>query len=139
MRISRYNPEGYPDPTPHEALTRIIREKEKSAFGYRPIVYICSPYRGDTETNTRNAERYCRLAVEKGCIPFAPHLLYPHFLKEETERPLALFMGLMMLDKCKEVWVFGDVITDGMKSELERAQRRMKTIRYFDGKENKNE
>ena len=48
-------------------------------------------------------------------------------------------MGLVMLDKCAEVWVFGDTITEGMKGEIERAQMRKKTIRYFsaDGKEKK--
>ena len=136
MRVSRYNPEGYPDPTPHEALTNILRE-EKETYGYRRVVYICSPYSGDTVTNTRNAEKYCRLAVEKRVIPFAPHLLYPHFVDEGKDRDLALFMGMVMLDKCAEVWVFGDTISSGMKGELERAEKRHKTVRYFtaDGKE----
>ncbi len=143
MEFSKYNSEGYPDPTPHEALTNIIRsEKKKRSFGFRPVVYICSPYSGETETNARNAERYCRVAIEKNAIPFAPHLLYPRFMDEEKERDLALFMGIVMLDKCAEVWVFGDTITSGMKDELRRAEKRQKTIRYFDtdGKEkNKNE
>ena len=106
---------------------------------FRPVVYICSPYRGDTETNTENAKRYCRFALERNAIPFAPHLLYPQFMDEEKDRSLALFMGLVMLDKCAEVWVFGDTITEGMKGEIERAQMRRKAIRYFsaDGKEKK--
>ena len=28
-----------------------------------PLIFICSPYRGDVETNTRNARRYCRFAI----------------------------------------------------------------------------
>lgn len=113
----------------------------KSKLGFRPVVYICSPYRGDTEKNTENAEKYCRVAIKKKAIPFAPHLLYPHFMDEERDRDLALFMGMVMLDKCAEVWVFGDTITEGMRGELERAERRSKTIRYFtvDGKEKGNE
>lgn len=113
----------------------------KSKLGFRPVVYICSPYSGDTETNTENAEEYSRLALKKKTIPFAPHLLYPRFMDEERERELALFMGLVMLDKCAEVWVFGETITNGMKGEIERAERRHKTIRYFtvDGKEKDNE
>lgn len=35
-------------------------------------VYICSPYRGDTETNVENARKYCRAAVELSCLPIAP-------------------------------------------------------------------
>lgn len=114
-------------------------EEDKSKLGFRPVVYICSPYRGDTEKNTENAEMYCRVAIKKKAIPFAPHLLYPRFMDETRERELVLFMGLVMLDKCAEVWVFGDTITEGMRGELERAERRNKTIRYFtvDGKEKK--
>ena len=141
MTVSRYNPEGYPDPTPHEALTNILRE-ERETYGFRPVVYICSPYSGDEVANTKAAEKYCRMAVERKAIPFAPHLLYPRFMSEEEERDLALFMGKVMLDKCAEVWVFGDTVTNGMSGELERAEKRHKRVRYFttDGKEkNKNE
>lgn len=70
------NSEGYPDPTAGAALS----------FGYRPLVYICSKYRGDVETNIRNAQLYSRYAVEQGYIPIAPHLLLPQFVDEETER-----------------------------------------------------
>ena len=141
MTVSRYNPEGYSDPTPHEALTNILRE-ERETYGFRPVVYICSPYSGDEVANTKAAEKYCRMAVERKAIPFAPHLLYPRFMSEEEERDLALFMGKVMLDKCTEVWVFGDTVTNGMRGELERAEKRHKRVRYFttDGKEkNKNE
>lgn len=44
-----------------------------------PLVYICSPYRGDIETNSQNARAYCSLAASQGCIPFAPHLLFTQF------------------------------------------------------------
>ena len=59
-----------------------------------PIVYICSPYSGDVEKNTEAARRYCRYAADRGFIPLAPHLLFPQFLSEETERELAIRMDL---------------------------------------------
>ncbi len=115
-----------------------LKEK-KRAFGFRPAVYICSPYRGDEKKNTEMARRYSALAVERKAIPYAPHLLFPLFMSEKTDkdRALALFMGQVMLDKCAEVWVFGDNITEGMKGEIERARARKKVIRYFttEGKE----
>lgn len=135
MEISRRNPEGYPDPTPHEALTNILKEKK-----FMPLVYICSPYRGEREKNEEKARMYSRVALQKNCIPFAPHLLYPQFMDEDVERSKALYMGKVMLDKCAEVWVFGDNITAGMKGEIERARSKKKTLRYFtaDGEEKKN-
>ena len=65
----------------------------------RPLIFVCSPYRGDTETNVQNARRYCRLVVEQGGIPFAPHLLFTQFLDEDkvAERRRGLWMGMEML------------------------------------------
>ena len=85
MGVSRFNSEGYYDPTPHEAVSNIDKEAKK----WRPLVYVCSPYAGDVRNNTENARRYCRFAVDAGAIPLAPHLLLPQFLSEETERELA--------------------------------------------------
>ena len=65
-----------------------------------PIVYICSPYSGDVEKNTEAARRYCRYAADRGFIPLAPHLLFPQFLSEETERELAIRMDLKLLAVC---------------------------------------
>ena len=79
------NQEGYADPTAGQALANIRRE-EKARLGYMPLVYICSPYSGDTEENTEKARRYSRFAADAGTIPIAPHLLFPQFLSEETER-----------------------------------------------------
>ena len=56
MGVSKYNSEGYYDPTAYEALTKITQEEK--AARYRPLVYICSPYSGDTEGNTEKARRY---------------------------------------------------------------------------------
>lgn len=117
------NPEGYADPVPYYALA----DRGKR---YRPIVYICSPYSGDVEGNTEKARGYSRYAVDQGVIPIAPHLLFPQFMKEETERELAMFMDIAILSKCKELWVFGES-TAGMQKEIAYAERKQMTIKYF--------
>ena len=127
MGISKYNHEGYYDPVPHTAVSSIERERHAR----KPLVYICSPYAGDIETNTANARRYCRFAVDAGAIPFAPHLLLPQFMDEETERDKAMFFNKVFLIKCEELWVFGNKITKGMAKEISLAKRHMKRIRYF--------
>ena len=127
-------------------MTEKKRKKEgtspSSQQAFMPVVYISSPYRGDTEKNTENARRFSRLAVEMGYIPYAPHLLHPQYMNDadEKERNKGLYMGLVMLDKCAEVWVFGERITEGMRGEIERAEMRKKKVRYFtlDGKEKSN-
>ena len=90
--VSKFNSEGYYDPVVYEALTRVEAEERatRAAAAYRPLVYICSPYAGDTEKNTFRARVFSRFAVEKNCIPVAPHLLFPQFVDEATERWLGL-------------------------------------------------
>lgn len=131
MGVNMFNAECYYDPTAYEALTRIEQEAKKAAF--RPIVYICSPFSGDTETNTEKARKYCRHAVDKGCIPIAPHLFFPQFMSDENpqERNLAIFMDIVLLSKCAELWVFGETISKGMSVEIEKAKRKGQPIRYF--------
>lgn len=130
---SIYNSEGYKDPVVYEALARVEAEERaaRAAAAYRPLVYICSPYAGDIERNTCRARAFSRFAVEKKYIPIAPHLLCPQYLNEETERWLGLKMGIVFLGKCEEVWVFGDVISEGMAAEINKAKRMRKKIRYF--------
>ena len=111
--ISKKNAEGYLDPTAYEALTNIEREAQK-AFAFRPVVYICSPLSGDIDANQEAARRYCRYAVDSGYVPLAPHLLFPQFMDDNNkkERDLAMFMDIVLLTKCAELWVFGDNISN---------------------------
>ena len=125
--MSYKNQEGYADPTVFHALSKI--EKEQKI--YRPLVYICSPFSGDEEGNTAKAKKYSRFAVDAGVIPFAPHLLLPLYMKEETERELAMFMNMVFLGRCEELWVFGSSITEGMQVEIKKAQKKNMKIRYF--------
>lgn len=132
MNINKFNSEGYYDPTTYEALSSIENE-ERSLRTFRPIVYICSPYAGDVETNVQKARRYCRFAVDKGYIPIAPHLLFTQFLNDDSpkERQLGIFFGNAVMSKCSEVWVFGEHISNGMEAEIKRAKRKNYRLRYF--------
>ncbi|NLN59249.1 MAG: hypothetical protein GX147_00805 [Deltaproteobacteria bacterium] len=132
MSIDKYNAEGYYDPTAYEAMTTIEKE-ERALRAFRPIVYICSPYAGETESNIKAAQKYSRFAVNKGYIPIAPHLLFPQFMNDTdpTERKLGLFFGNALMSKCSEVWVFGERISAGMESEIKRARWKNYRLRYF--------
>ena len=131
MKYSRFNHEGYYDPTAYQAFTNIEEEKRKARF--RPIVYVCSPYAGDTVRNTENARRFCRYVVDNGGIPVAPHLLFPQFMddSDEQDHELAMFMNMALMSKCAEVWVFGEHISKGMAAELRKAEEKQRPVRYF--------
>ncbi len=51
--IETKNAEGYPDSTTFQALRRV----QRAEFGYRPLTYICSPYRGNTQAKTSPAAK----------------------------------------------------------------------------------
>lgn len=103
------------------------------------VVYICSPCRprfaGDMgreelQENLRNAEAYCLAAAHSHAIPIAPHLLFTRFLDEMTpsDRNLGREMGMELLKRCDEVWVFGERVTEGMWDEIAAAKRMGKPI-----------
>ena len=97
------------------------------------LVFICSPYRGEVETNTSRARRYCYFAHTQGAAPIAPHLHNPHFLDENLpyERQAGIEIGLEYLRRADELWCFGDRLTEGMEHELQAAQQMKLPIRYF--------
>lgn len=135
MGIDKKNHKGYLDRTAHDAITNIQREEkaaEKKAV-YLPLVYICSPFSGDVATNTENAKKYSRFAMDQGTIPVTPHLMYPQYMDDtnKSEREKAMYFNYILLGKCKEIWVFGGVITHGMAHEISVARKRRMVIRWF--------
>ena len=132
--MNNKNAEGYPDPTAATALENVARAED--ARVHRPLVYIASPYAGETEDNISRAKGYCRFAVSKGVIPLAPHLLYPQFMDDDDEdqRILGLRFAIALLCRCDELWVFGEKVSAGMAKEIEKAENRGMRIRRFNSK-----
>lgn len=101
----------------------------------KKLVYICAPYRGDIRGNFERARRYSKAAIDVGHLPIAPHLLldgmYDDNAPEEREKVLEL--GLELLNRCDEVWVFGKHISEGMKGEIEAAKNKRMPIRLMTG------
>ena len=129
--MNNKNAEGYPDPTATTALENVAREED--ARVYRCLVYIASPFAGETEANISRAKGYCRFAISKGVIPLAPHLHYPQFMDDddEAQRILGLRFAIALLYRCDELWVFGERISAGMAKEIEKAEKRGMRIRFF--------
>lgn len=105
------------------------------------VVYICSPCHplsageaGEAELgeNLLRAEAYSYAAVISHAVPIAPHLLFTRFLDEfnPSHRNNGLELAQEVLKRCDELWVFGDRISEGMKAEIEAAEKaRMPIIR----------
>lgn len=132
---NKYNGEGYYSPTEYEAFIRMEKEEKaaRKAADFRPVVYICSPCSGDMEKNIENAKKYSRFAVDCHYLPITPHIYFTQFMDDDIpeERDTAIFMNWVLMSKCVELWVFGDIISTGMKAEIDRAKRKHMRIRYF--------
>ena len=111
---------AYPEP---EAPAKEIQAEPTSPD--RPFAYVCSPYRGDVETNTEKARAYSRELYESGYTPIAPHLLFPQFLNDNNpaEREAGMQMAAALLPQCKVLAVCGGEITEGMAQEIQTAER----------------
>ena len=94
-------------------------------------VYVSSQLRGNVQSNISKAQWYARFVAERGNLPIAPHIYFTQFLRDHIpeERDMAMEMNRELLEWCDELWVFGEVISEGMKQEIEWAKD--KPIRYF--------
>ena len=90
----------------------------------RPVVYVCSPLRGDVERNIYKAIGYSKYIYRQGGIPLAPHVIFTTFLDDNDPRDRAagMEMGLELLTICDELWVFGDKVSEGMAGEIAAAE-----------------
>jgi hypothetical protein len=88
-------------------------------------IYVCSPLRGDYETNIARAREYCRAVALDGNIPIAPHVYCTSFLDDtvEKERHIGMAIGIELLRFCDELMVCGDRISEGMAAEIAEAER----------------
>lgn len=107
--------------------------KEREKAEAPPLVFICSPLKGDMEANMQRANRYCRFAAWQGVVPLAPHTIFTQYLDDENEeeRAAGRYLGLQLLKKCDELWCFGERISEGMKAEITLAKKRGIRVLYF--------
>ncbi len=95
----------------------------------KDLVYVCSPLSAHTEKgiteNMLRAKKYVRIISERfNCRAIAPHSFLPEFLDDNVpeERELGLKFGLDLIKLCKKMYVCGDVISNGMRKEIELAR-----------------
>lgn len=103
----------------------------------RKVIYVCSPFKGDIAANIQRAREYCKLILEAGHMPYAAHLTLDGVLDDNNppEREKALQIGVVMVRRCNELWIFGNAISEGMKREIEVASRNNIRIKFYEAGE----
>ena len=95
------------------------------------LLYVCSPYRGDTKRNKEYARKLTRAAINNGFIPVTVHLYLTEVTddKNPEERSRGMAAGMKILENYK----YG--VSDGMKAEMTLAALKGKVMLYEqDGK-----
>ena len=95
-----------------EPLSPVVRSAERNA-NY-----------GKQQKHQLIAQKACRYAALHGNVPYAPHLFFTQFLKDDdkAERRYGQAMGLVWLAQCSELWVIGRRITSGMERKIKKAK-----------------
>lgn len=93
------------------------------------LLYVCSPYRGDTKRNKEYARKLTRAAINNGFVPVTDD-------QNPEERSRGMAAGMKILENCKYILI-GDKygVSDGMKAEMTLAALKGKVMLYEqDGK-----
>ena len=77
-------------------------------MNYRNVVYVSHPYGGDKENRDKVASLIRKLQTEYPTYLFISPISAFSFLYDVTEYQEGLNMCLWLLDKCDEMWVFGE-------------------------------
>jgi len=96
-------------------------------------IFVCSPYSGNIEKNTKRAVFAAKVICNCGDLPIVPHLYFPRFLNEndQYERIRGIEYGIEMMKGCDQLWLLGPVISRGMEYELKAAKEiRIPVILY---------
>jgi hypothetical protein len=114
--IADWQAEGNPDPVMLQSCAARLRAKLQANL-----------YAG----NTALCERLCLEVSILGYAPFAPHLLYPRFLRDSdpADREAGIEAGLAWMKVCDEVWVYRRFgLSVGMRHEMVAASGMNKPI-----------
>ena len=103
-------------------------------------VYISSTYEIPTKKKSQEAQKasyikHSWFAFEECVIPLSAHELFRWHLQEDDpeQRQLGLELGLNLLHRCDELWVFGLKVDDDMAREIAEAESIDIPVRYFNG------
>lgn len=71
------------------------------------LLYVCSPYRGDTKRNKEYARKLTRAAINNGFVPVTVHLYLTEVTDDQNpeERSRGMAAGMKILENCKYILI----------------------------------
>ena len=98
------------------------------------LVYIAHKYTDDPENNLKLALRWVRWAAAKPhIVPVAPWIVYIQALNNDDlrERELGMQLNFRVLSVCRELWLCGPEMSEGMiREEAIAAAHSVHVVRF---------
>lgn len=105
------------------------------------LIFVCCPVTPEKEDkyltatiweNQQNAYEYTKEVLETGNAPLTPQLFIPDYSdKTMLEDERLLKAVLQMIKKCDDIWVFGSILTQSMKLQLQYAVENSLHIKFI--------
>jgi hypothetical protein len=73
----------------------------------------------------------CEFVFQKGALPLNPFRLFEYFLSDRVDRDLVRQANNNLIRISDEIWIFGEMIADGVLFEIFYAQELNKIVKYF--------
>lgn len=107
----------------------------------KKIVYIAHPISGDLRNNCLRVVQLVEAINRKYqlVLPFAPYIVdilaLDNDKEEDKKRGMENNFELLRRDFIDEMWVFGDVISEGVSQEIEVANSQNIPVKFKDRKD----
>ena len=133
MGINKFNCEGYYDPTPYEALTRIENWRRASSTHSGPLFTSALRSPGMWRATRKRRRATAGLRWTPGISPSRPTCTFPGLWMTPT--PGSGIWLCSWTSSCSpnapSCGCSGTTVSKGMGIEIEKAKRKGQTIRYF--------
>ena len=75
--------------------------------------------------------RVVKFILNKEMVPLNPFMLFDYFMADSVDHDLVRKANHKTIEKCDELWVFGETIADGVLFEALYARRQNKPVGFF--------
>jgi len=91
----------------------------------KPLIYTAQSCR-----NFHLKMLICKFVFEQGGVPVNPFNVFAYYLDEMVDRNLVRNGNNVLMKRCDEIWVFGEV-SDGVLAEIQIFKNLNRPIRFF--------
>ena len=97
----------------------------------KPIAQLPVIFTAQSKLHFYCRDAICEFVFNQGAVPVNPFRLYEYFLGDRVDRDRIRQANNNLIRKCDELWVFGEMIADGVLFEIVYANSLNKPVRFF--------